>query len=126
MLYSRTVRLLSGLCPKFCVNMSLWKCTSLFSRRCESSFGSAVRCLTRAFYPAGVSVHLLRFIFLHSMLGLTSFRYLIFYSFYFFTHYVVRNLFRSTFTLLNFQLTTVRLYTGEALFINNSRTRISF
>src|SRR5699024_3734700 len=44
----------------------------------------------------------------------------------FFTHYVGCNLFRSTFTLLNFQLTTESFYTGEALFINNSRTWISF
>src|SRR5699024_11195654 len=52
--------------------MSLRKCTSLFSRRCESSFGSAVRSLTEAFHPAGVSVHFLRFIFLHTMLDVTQ------------------------------------------------------
>src|SRR5699024_2461195 len=53
----------SRLCLNLCVNMSLRKCTSLFSRRCYATFGSAVRCLIEAFHPAGVSVHFLRFIF---------------------------------------------------------------
>src|SRR5699024_6494430 len=51
--------------------MPLRRCASLVSRRCSASSGSAVRSLTEASYPAGVSAHFLRLLFLHTMMDVS-------------------------------------------------------
>src|SRR5699024_6014184 len=59
--------------------MSLRKCTSLLAGAAKPPSAPPCGVLPRLFHPAGVSVHFLRFIFLHTMLGVTDVSLIIHY-----------------------------------------------